>query len=249
VEEDRLVLHFKVMMLRLVEYMVLCVMLPRSEYTCRVTRHCEVEPMISEMGHPTLIGDKGQSMYNTLVHDTFQGGLIYLTVFVCTCIILFSQMIVLNRSHLALGSYSRQIGLMPKKSSARKVGTKNESSECDGHEESSHNQARMIGIIAKISKFSEQMMKHLHNVLANELGALSTSRILAACAGVHIVYTIVIVILWAYYAFTGKEWKSFALLYLALFGSSVEIGYLERGVLSNVSDEIRNHIQMEGKVF
>lgn len=245
-------LHVKVMMLRLVEYMILCVMLPRSEYACRVTRHCEVEPMISEMRHPTLIGVRGESMYNTLVRDTFQGGLIYLTVFVCTLIILISQMIVLNRSHLALGSYTRQLPLMPKKSNAtRKVGNKNEIlNTLDSHGESGGcNPSLMGGIMNKISTCTDQIMKRVHDVLANELGALSTSRILAWCAGVHIAYTILIVIVWAYYAFTGKEWHSFVLLYLALFGSSVEIGYLDKGALSNISDEIKNHIQKEGKVL
>lgn len=254
VTEDRLTLHLKVILLRLVEYMFVCVMLPRSEYACRVTRHCEVEPMFSEVGHPTLIGGLGKSMYHTLRHDAFQGGLIYLTVLVCTCIILVSQMIVLNRSHLALGSYSRQLGWMPKKSNSRKGGNhKHEKTTCDDHGESGgggcNHTNQTDGIVAKCSTLMEQIVEQVHDVLANELGSLSTSRILAMCASVHISYTIFIVIIWAYYALSGKEWQSFALLYLALFGSSVEIGYLEKGGLASVSDEIKNHMQKEGKVL
>lgn len=250
VTENRYILHFKVIFIRMVEYMILCVVLPRSEYICKVTGHCEVETMIFESGNPTLVGAKGKSMYSNLVHDTFQGGLIYITAFVTTFIILISQMIVLNRSHLALQSYSHTTGMPSKKLNVKKFGTnKNESHAFDfSGENGSDPSQQSYGQREKIFMFVEQIKKRVQNVLENELGALSTSRVLAVCACVQVTWTIIVIIVWGYYACMGKEWHSFVLLYLALFGSSVEIGYPDKRVLSKISDEIHIHMQKEERI-
>ena len=230
--EDKFILHFKVLSLRVIEYLILCVVLPRSEYICKVSGHCPVNPLLSETGHASLIGAKGTRAYENLMFDHFQGFLITFTVFISTFFILLSQIIITDKSALALKSYSQQMPQVSKKSSMRKSGNKNDFGMDYGT-----NTNR--GLLSEIRTLKTKLERKGLELLSNELGALSTSHILSVCARFHMIYTTIIIAVWIYYAavMNGEDWFCFILIYAAL-ASAVEVGYLEKNALAKISGEI-----------
>lgn len=220
--------------------MILCAILPRSEYVCKATGHCDIETMWSETGNPTLPGSKGTSMYENIIYDRFQGGIITITVLVTTVLLLISQIIILDRSHLALKSHCHQFPPPSKKSSSRKIGrNSNEGLFNFSRNHGSNQSSQTSGIFAKLSSHVSWIKKSGCELLANELGALSTSRILSICANIHVGYTMLVKAVWIYYVFTGgRQWFSFVLVYVALLLSAVEVGFLEKSSLTIIAKEI-----------
>jgi len=234
-------LHFKVVLLRVFEYFVLCAILPRSEYICKATGHCDIEPMTFESGSLTLAGVKGRGMYNNLIYDRFQGGLIIFSLVLSTTLILIAQIITLNKSHLALKSYSNQDSSTSKKSGGGGGGRRSitaDASAFDFAGEYGNNQSQRGGVSAKFTQSLSDLKKFGYNMFSNELGALSTSRILSIGASIHVCTTMFVIIVWVYYAMTGRDWYTFFLIYIALFASAVEIGFLEHAALNDIAKEI-----------
>lgn len=220
----------------MVEYLILCVVLPRSEYVCKVSGHCPISPLISETGHASLIGAKGTRAYENLMFDHFQGFLITFTVFISTFFILLSQIIITDKSALALKSYSQQMPQVSKKSSMRKAGNKNDFGMDYGGQSTNTSNS---GVLMEIKTIKTRLERKGLELLSNELGALSTSHILSVCARFHMIYTTIIIAVWIYYAvMNGEDWFCFILIYAALFSSAVEVGYLEKNALAKISGEI-----------
>jgi len=241
VKENRFHLHFKVLLLRVFEYVLLCAILPRSEFICRATGHCDLDPMIFESGNPTLVNETGKSMYSDLIRDRFQDALITTTVIVATTLMLVSQMIVLDKSYLALKSYSKQETSAVRKSSGgskRKSLKHPDAVTFDFSGDMNGIRGQRSGMVARIFKISESIEKYCGELFGNELGALSTSRILSIGANIHVGYTLFVIIVWIYYAASGGNWYCFFLIYLSLFSSAVEVGYLEPSELNDIADEI-----------
>jgi hypothetical protein len=199
--------------------------------------------MLSESGNPTLPGATGTSIYENLIYDRFQCGLITMTVILSTMLLLISQIIVLDKSHLALKSFSQQLPPISKKASTRKIGKNDTTNLFDFPVKYDNSQGIQIqqrnGIFAKLSSCIDWIKRGVYELLANELGALSTSRILSICANIHVVYTMFVIVVWIYYAFTsGGQWLSFVLIYTALFASAIEVGFLEKSSLLVICNDI-----------
>ena len=191
-------------------------------------------------------------MYENLIYDSFQGGLITTTVILSTMLLLISQIIVLDKSHLALKSFSQQLPPISKKASTRKLGKTDTTNISDFPAKYDNSQGILIqqrnGIFAKLSSCIDWIKKSICELLANELGALSTSRTLSICANIHVGYTMFVIVVWIYYALTsGGQWLSFVLIYTALFASAIEVGFLEKGSLLVISKEISADFQKNNR--
>ena len=89
--EDRFLLYSKVTLLRIFENVILCAILPQSEYVCKSTGHCESDTMIFELnGIPSVTGTKGQRMFNHIIQDRLSAIIITVTVALLTTLILVS---------------------------------------------------------------------------------------------------------------------------------------------------------------
>jgi hypothetical protein len=206
---------------------------------CKVTGHCEIETTISECGNPTVIGANGESMYNSLFHDTFQATLIYVTAFVSILILLISQMVALDTSHFTFEDFSYHYRL--RKVHGKRMGIKNHSNIFEVGVGRDQNQGS--DHVSKTANLVDEISKYIQNMFTNDVKDLPSSGIFATCAIVQFACTILLFVTFCFYAFTGKEWYSFVFLFLALLGSSVEIVDLEREVLTNASDEVNSQVQ------
>lgn len=238
--ENRFYLHLKVITLRVIEYVIVCALLPRTEYVCKVTGHCTIETMVFESGTPTAVDARGYRMFENLVCDQFLGFIVVSSVLFSTSVILISQVITLDKSYLALKGYvnnheSTLIGSASKKS-GRKSSTHAESISFDFPIDYSYrrNQNQSRGIVNTLQRWK----KSGYELFSNELGALTTSRILSICANAHLAFSLFVTIAWLIFILLGRDWYALVLVYIALFASALEIGFLDRHAMGNIAREI-----------
>ena len=174
-------------------------------------------------------------MFNNLIYDRFQGGMIMFTVLLSTSLILISQIVILDKSYLALKSYT---SLNPESTAVRKSGSGKRNSITEFSADFGKSQCQKHGISAKISNFVGTAEKTAYNLFLNELGALSTSPLLSMASNIHVVYTLFVITMWIYHVTTGRFWYTFFFIYISLFSSAVEIGFLEKSALTNIANEI-----------
>ena len=125
--ENRLRLYYKVAVVRIVENILLCAILPQTEIVCRISGHCESGPLLWGPSGVTGISGrrfgKGSSFlttsYDTLLGDDFCTRLVITTTVVITAVLLIAQMTVSDRTYLAiLGYISGEWELVPETSSS-----------------------------------------------------------------------------------------------------------------------------------
>ncbi|KAL9190779.1 hypothetical protein ACHAXT_000485 [Thalassiosira profunda] len=110
--ENRLRLYYKVAIIRVVENVILCAVLPQTEIVCRITEHCESGPLLwGPSGVAGIAGrrfGKGASFltnsYDALVGDDFATRLIITTTVLLTSVLLIAQM-TQDRTYLAIMGY------------------------------------------------------------------------------------------------------------------------------------------------
>lgn len=108
--ENRLRLYYKVAIVRILENIFLCAILPQTEIICRYTEHCEAGPVI--WGPSGVTGISGRrfgnryslltSSFDALVGDDFATRLIITSTVLVTAICLVAQMTLMNRTYLAI---------------------------------------------------------------------------------------------------------------------------------------------------
>ena len=125
--ENRLRLYYKVAVVRIVENILLCAILPQTEIVCRISGHCESGPLLWGPSGVTGISGrrfgKGASFlttsYDALLGDDFCTRLVITTTVVITAVLLIAQMTVSDRTYLAiLGYISGEWELVPESSSS-----------------------------------------------------------------------------------------------------------------------------------
>ncbi len=238
--ENRFFLHLKVIALRVIEYVIVCALLPRTEYVCKATGHCEIETMVFESGNPTAVEARGHRMFYTLVYDRFLGFIVVSSVLFSTSVILISQVITLDKSYLALKGYvsnhETNSSSSVMKKPGRKSNTHTESITFDfpeGYNNNGNlNQSR--GFVNSL----ERWKKSVYELFSNELGALTTSRVLSICANAHLTFSLLVTLTWLLFIVLGRDWYALVLVYIALFASALEIGFLDRHALGNIAREI-----------
>ena len=111
--ENRLRLYYKVAMMRIIENIWVCVLLPQSEFICRFTEHCEPGPLLwGPSGITGIAGrrfGKGGSMltssYDALLKDDTASAIIWIATVVISILLLTAQMTITNRTYLAIMGY------------------------------------------------------------------------------------------------------------------------------------------------
>ncbi|KAL3757259.1 hypothetical protein ACHAWU_008420 [Discostella pseudostelligera] len=111
--ENRLRLYYKVAIVRVLENVLLCAVLPQTEIVCRITEHCEQGPLL--WGPSGVTGIAGRrfgkrssfltSSFDALMGDDFATRLIATSVVLVTAILLVGQMTLMNRTYLAIMGY------------------------------------------------------------------------------------------------------------------------------------------------
>jgi len=86
----------------------------------------------------------------------------------------------------------------------------------------------------------DNLRRFVNRVFANEVGALSTSRILAVSSHMHLLHSMFIIFLLSIYTVLGKNFYALALTFVAVVNSSgaMDIGVLEYDELQKIADEI-----------
>lgn len=110
--ENRLRLYYKVAVMRIIENMWLCVILPQTEFICRFTEHCEPGPLLwGPSGITGIAGRRGKggsmltSSYDALLKDDSASAIIWISTVVITTLLLTAQMTITNRTYLAIMGY------------------------------------------------------------------------------------------------------------------------------------------------
>jgi len=111
--ENRLRLYYKIGIVRVIENVLLCAVLPQTEIICRITEHCEAGPLLwGPSGVAGIAGrrfGKGSSFltssYDVLTKDDFATRVIIATTVLITCVMLVAQMSLMNRTYLAIMGY------------------------------------------------------------------------------------------------------------------------------------------------
>lgn len=111
VAENRFRLACKVALLRMMDAIICCSILPRTVYVCRATGHCPSDPTLSELrmiffpsGITSATRDDGayESMFYSINPDRGSAILTILSVIVITGVVLLAQLVTLNKSYLAI---------------------------------------------------------------------------------------------------------------------------------------------------
>lgn len=234
-ESDRFQLYFTVAILRVIENVILCVILPQTEYACKATGHCYKDTALLELNSvPGMIGATSRSMYDNLMKDYVSIIIVCLSVTLVTTLILLAQAVALDKSFLALKGYMHFDATNgPRTSSTNSVkkGGKKHSSGNDNKDDS------MLKCFYNVSSHIHQMGA---SMFVNELGALSSSRILAVCSHVHVMFSLFLIVVWILYSLCGKNCYALVLTFIAVFNSAgaMEIGLVEFDELESIAKEI-----------
>ena len=238
VTENRFHLYFKVGILRILENVFVCAILPQSAYVCKATGHCDADTIVTRIS----FGSDENSMFDYLIRDRVTSIIIAISVVVVTILMLVAQAVTLDKTFLSLrGSVSSEAGYNYSRNhlvtatnshgNNRRSGKRNLSDagrSTSGGGRYSMNDATQG---SRIQKFGQWMF-------ANELGPLSTSSILAVCSHVHTLLSLFLVLACAIYAAMGKDWYSLVLTFIAIFISTTDIAMTDHDGLEAIAKEL-----------
>jgi len=226
------------------------------EYVCKATGHCETDVMIFELnGIPSVTGAKGRSMFDNVIQDRLSAFIIAVSVVLVTILILISQAATLDRSFLARKGYTDNglgcndvgysDGTLGGSSTRRSTGYDGVGGNGNGRRNIKRHEVTFVGNTWTFARFNFSSflgnLRHFVNqVFANEVGALSTSRILAVSSRIHLFQIIIIIFFLSMYAVLDENCYALALTFVAVVNSSgaMDIGVLEFDELQMIADEI-----------
>ena len=233
---DRFELHFTVILLRVLEYFILCFSLPRSEYICKATGHCDIDVTIFEMGPLAINGESGRRMYDRLIYDSFLMWVIGIITILITFLVLLSSAVTLDRSYLAMKAflYQEEASGSSKRSGMKKGGQL----DFDFSEFLAQSPDIKKGPFATLKQMMSTFKKSVYSVFVDEVGPLSTSHILSICSSIHLGISIFVTVLFLFYYITGRYWHPLVVIYLSLFSTVFELGAIDSFGLQSLADVI-----------
>ena len=105
--ENRLRLYYKVGIIRIIENVILCAILPQTEVVCKATEHCEPGTLL--WGASGVTGISGsrymRGAFDALMKDPFTTRTSILVVAFLSAFLLLAQMTVTNRTYMAIMGY------------------------------------------------------------------------------------------------------------------------------------------------
>lgn len=237
-DTDRFFLHLIVSVLRVLEYFILCFILPRSEYICKASGHCDIGISMFELGSLAIKGHRGRSMYDRLIYDMPLAWLIGFITVLIPSLVFLSATVTLDRSRLAINAFLQQAEpkMIRRASLTKKI--EPTESDFDFSEFLSSNLQANKGIFSALKHFHRNLKSPMYKIFADEVGPLSTSRILSICSTIHLVMSTSIMVLFIFYYVTNRYWHPLVLLYLSFFSSAPDPGSLDYSSLKRYADHI-----------
>lgn len=244
VVENRFRLACTVSLLRIIDALFCCAILPRTVYVCRATGHCPSSPAVQELSqilYPQGISepyreDRGYtSMFESINPDRGSAVITILSVVVVSAVILLAQLITLNKSYLAtMGHLAGEWKLVQRKG-------KEVASQWDPRRR--YKKGDMI--VYSYPGFRQSIymattnspegrpfdffLRATHDLFRHELGHQSTSEIITSIVKVHVAFMAIISCTILYYMIMGYSEQS---LVTTLFANMVACcGVLQTGLI------------------
>eukprot|EP00547_Thalassionema_nitzschioides_P003992 CAMPEP_0194204038 /NCGR_PEP_ID=MMETSP0156-20130528/3660_1 /TAXON_ID=33649 /ORGANISM="Thalassionema nitzschioides, Strain L26-B" /LENGTH=320 /DNA_ID=CAMNT_0038929941 /DNA_START=864 /DNA_END=1826 /DNA_ORIENTATION=+ len=247
VGENRFRLACKVTFLRIIDAVICCTVLPRTVTVCRATEHCPGDPTLSELSkilYPAGVSEAYRndcsfdSMFSTINTDTGSLILNVISVILISSTLLLAQLITLNKSYFAImGHLAGEWKLV-------------DSDQCNGSASQWDPRRRYKKgdlIVHSYSGFRQSVymattnspegrpfdlfLRATHDLFQQEFGHPSTSRIISACAKLHLFFMGVILMFLVYY--TWMDYYHSALLVILFANIVACFGLLSSGFLNH----------------
>jgi len=247
-----LLMHFKIILLRVLESSFVCVILPHTRCVCKYTGHCYKDPMIWEVdGIMGITGVQGKDMFSSINCDYFTYVLILCTVCFVTSLTLMAQMLTLDRGHLVTyalqslnvltgGDHANAQGSRKGPNSGQK-GSNNSTDDWYTPPSSVSKRGFFAELMKFMSSFMEWFSKRLQQILSDETRHISSSRIIAIFSQLHALYAIFLIIVCLMQLIAGKTSFSLMLVFIAIFNSAgcMDIGLHNMDELNDLVEEIK----------
>lgn len=245
-----LLMHFKIILLRILENTFVCAILPHSRYVCKYTGHCYKDPMIWEVdGSMGITGIQGKDMFSSINYDYFTFALILCTVGFVTTLILIGQMLTLDRGRLVMYAFQHLNAITSGDNVAQgsrkghnNSGQKGINITDDWYTPQSTVSKR--GFFAEMIKVMQSLIewfwKRVQYILTEETGHISSSRVIAIFSQLHALYAIFLIIICSMQLFSGRTSFSIMLVFIAIFNSAgcLDIGLHNINELNDLAEEI-----------
>ena len=234
---NRFQLYLKVMIVRIIESVIVCAIIPQSSFMCKATGHCNIEPTIFETGDPAVIQSRlrGESisMFENLIYDHLEANLITFSIVITSSLMLLCQLLVLDRSSLSLEAHNYVQGISnnvmrTSDSVHRRGGKKHGSIGNESHKFWKENVSNGANATLGDTKrnLSTDIKDAVYEYFSLEIGALSTSHILSYIFYAYATHALIVVMLAIFYFVTGRDWYPLVLALIAICtaagGSDVE---------------------------
>lgn len=257
--ENRFRLACKVTLLRIVDALFCCIILPRTVYVCRASGHCTARPSLAELtqvlypaGVTGVDRDDGpyESKFYSINEDRGSMIMAVLSVIFLTCFMLLAQLVTLNKSYLAImGHLAGEWKLVEK---------------CDGNSVASQWDPRRrykkgdtivysyLGFRKSVYMATtnspegrpfDLLLRATHYLFRHELGHASTSRIIEKMARIHCAFMLFNVVVIIYYMFMDYTIISlFITLFSNLLGcyGILSTGMIDYEEIEELAQEINN---------
>ena len=225
-----LLMHLKVILVRVLENLVICAILPHTRYVCKYTGHCYKDPMIWEVdGRMGITGVQGTDMFSTINCDYFTYMLILFTVCFVTTVALLVQMLTLDRGHVAISAFQSMKFISSGDNNMQSSRRGNTSAQRGSNHSDDWYTTPSLSVskrgyfaetIKVIRPSIELVWKRSQHLLSEETGHISTSRIIAVCSQLHALFAICLIIVCFMHAIMGKTSFALMLVFIAIFNSA-----------------------------
>ena len=242
--ENRFRLHGKVALLRVAENIILCSVLPQSEFACVATGHCSGGPNLWEL--PGLTGVTGRvnlGMYESLIRDRTVSFIVGLTVVVVTASLLLAQAATLDRTYLSTLSYVSSGDFNMDSAGSSSAGGSGRSSgryRKSGGGGDSNLSSSLVGGGEGVRQYS-LYLRTAHALFRDEVGHPSTSRAISIASKVLGLHVVILFCTIGVYFFSGYDCLALLLtLVAALYVTEavVVVGMMDYGELQGIAEQI-----------
>lgn len=242
--ENRFRLACKVTLLRVIDAIICCAILPRTVYVCRATGHCPSTPTLAELsrilypqGVSGVYRDNSgyKSMFQSINPDRGSALITISSIIVITSVLLLAQLVTLNKSYLAImGHLAGEWKLVDNVGSGivsqwdpRRRYKKGDMivHSYPGFRQSVY----MATTNSPEGRPFDLFLRATHDLFRHEVGHQSTSRIITTVVKIHLIFMGVIIMTILYYVMVGYSARS---LVTSLFANMVACyGVLQAGLI------------------
>mmetsp|Transcript_22628 Transcript_22628/g.27744 ORF Transcript_22628/g.27744 Transcript_22628/m.27744 type:complete len:800 (-) Transcript_22628:122-2521(-) len=257
-------LYSRSIFIRIIENLIVCAILPQSSYICKATGHCTLDQMIFEMNAPPTVvltsnsvHGRGRDMFDNLIQDRFVGFIIAISVLVLSAAVLICQIVSLDKGSVSFEAYnfihaknaSNNTGRSISDGHNHKKGRRTSASNSSGNgSDGLYNFGDNNGTSGsgnfdssnKKEKIFHEIKIYVYKIFASELGASSSSPIIAFMFLVFVIHSMIIIMFATYYFMVGMDWFPLVLLLIAVFTAAVgtDIDSADFDELESIAKEI-----------